>query len=291
MNKERISFLIFALAVLINYAIAEEFKSRFGGLSPDDPAINTPPRHISDEELADPPPGEIRKMYLYEVNDVRAQYAAKIASAPDGAEGKDSPFMPKAQAIKADLDKIANDRLQSDVFALIPKIILFDTSNYDENGNSPRNYFADLEIALTDLSVGIVNAIAEHVIDQEGNVSAANLLVFTDTMIYASFLHENRWQDEERPIDPAGVMIMSPEAVVNHLKTKPWKYADRFLGIWTESETEPFKRYEVSGDGIPALKAKYAANKATIKAKWNELETWMKAQQAADPTFTAPSGE
>lgn len=247
--------------------------------------------HLSDEDLADPPPGEIRKMYLHALNDVRAEFSATIAAAPEGPAGKESPLMAKVQEIKADLDKIAKDRLQRDVFVLIPKIIALDTSTMDEEGDSQPTHFSVLNIALRELSVCIVHAIAEHVMDQEANVITPHLYLFVDTLSSHKFLSEHQWQEEIKPVDAAGIMIIDPVSVVTYLKTKPWRLAERFQFIWDQTIADPFARYQASGDGIPALKSKYTANKATINAKWNELKAWVKEQQAVDPNYTPPSKE
>jgi hypothetical protein len=72
-------------------------------------------------------------------------------------------------------------------------------------------------------------------------------------------------------------MILDAPAVVTQLKTRPWQEADHFLGNNTAAEA--FIRYKDSSDGMGIHKTKYAANEATIIAKWNELAAWVVEQR------------
>lgn len=272
---------IFIIAILCfpNSIYAEqEILAEGLNLSPDDPAFHNPQVILTEAEKADPPPGEIRKQYLREVNEVREALAVNLAAAPAGAEGQQSPWMAKFQAIKANLDTIAVSRLQRDVIALIPKL-----KEIFESGNEAgyNDFFNTQGNLLLLLRVGIVEAISEHVQDQAGNVKADDAANFALVFSDYGFIGPSDWEDAPPPIDAAGVLILDPESVTNQLKALPWKKAQDFLS--GRSSTEAFEDYETLGKGLAVLKTKYSTSKTQVVAKWNELSAWVAQQKAANP--------
>ena len=247
-------------------------------LSPSDPALNNPARILSDEDLADSPPGEIRKIYLHDVYEVRAAFSAKLAAAPAGPDGQQSTWMAKFQALKTGMDQILTSRRQSDVINLIPKM----QQVFAADGTPGySDFFAAQGGLIRSLGVCVVNAIAEHVTDQGANVAPADLANFVTVFSVNGFILAPDWEDQLMPIDAAGVMILDSAAVVTQLKALPWKHAEQFLGRY--SPVDAFEDYEAAGTGLPALKAKYMANKPAIVAKWQELQTWVSQQRSANP--------
>jgi|GEM_PF-1139586 len=248
------------------------------GLSPNDPAFDNTPVVITSEDLADPPPGEIRKLYLRDVNQLRSALSANLAAAPAGPEGQQSPWMAKFQSLKAGMDQIAVSRSQRHVIDLIPKM----KEVFEAGGTAGySDFFAAQGGLIRSLGVCVVNAIAEHVTDQGANVAPADLANFVKVFSVDGFMDEAIWVDEHLPIDAAGVMILDSAAVATQLKALPWKHAEQFLGRY--SPVDAFEDYEAAGTGLPALKAKYMANKPAIVAKWQELQTWVSQQRSANP--------
>lgn len=127
----------------------------------------------------------------------------------------------------------------------------------------------------------MVNSIAEHVADQGANVAPADLANFVSVFSVSGFILAPDWEDQLMPIDAAGMMILDPAAVVTQLKALPREQGERFLGGY--SPVDAFEDYETGGRALPALKAKYAANKSAIVAKWQELQTWVSQQKAVNP--------
>ena len=271
-------FAFFAVFALVVPANAQLKQSAFGKLAPDDPSLDNTSRTLTDDDLADPPPGEIRKMYLHDVSEVCATLSANLAVAPPGAEGQQSPWMVKFQAIKSGMDQIVASRSQRDVFNLIPKM-----QEVFAAGGSPgySNLFAAQGGVIRSLGVVLVHSIAEDVTDQNAIVTAADLTNFVTVFSVSGYMLAPDWENRVLPIDAAGVMILDATAVVAQLKSLPWKQAERFLGGCTPSDA--FEDYESAGEGLPVLKAKYAADKASISAKWQELATWVSQQKAANP--------
>lgn len=266
-----------AMLTLPSAAFAQAKQYIFGsGLSPNDPAFDNTPFVITDEDLKDPPPGEVRKLYVAYLKETRSLLAANLAAAPEGPEGRQSPWMAKFQAIKASMDQIAVSRSQRHVIELIPKMKeVFEAGGTE--GYSP--FFSAQGGLIGSAGICVVHAIAEHVTDQEANVAPADLAHFVTVFSVGGFIFPPSWESEVKPIDAAGVMILDSAAVVTQLKALPWGQAEEFLGRY--SAVEAFEDYEAAGTGLPSLKAKYAANKATILAKWQELQTWVSQQKAA----------
>jgi hypothetical protein len=128
------------------------------------------------EELATPPAGEIKKLFLREINALRAGMAADLATVPDGNEGAGSPWFPKFAAYKNGLDTLAASRLQADCFTLIP-IISDVMPARDPDQNAPQ-FFAERAGCASAFGYTLLHAIAQHVTEQNGAVSTANHALF-----------------------------------------------------------------------------------------------------------------
>jgi hypothetical protein len=224
-------------------------------------------------ELATPPAGQIQKSHLRTVNQLRAILAATLAAAPAGTEGQGSPWFAKGQAYKSGLDAVSASSLQADCFALIPKISAVLAAR-----QSDAPAFAQQCAGLANgFSTVLVHSIERHIIDQNGTVSAANLISFSTVFSTEGFTAEGDWEASPIPVDSAGVMILDATAVLTQLKTRPWQEADHFLENATAEQA--FARYAAPGNGMAILKTKYSANQATITAKWNELVAWVVTQR------------
>lgn len=257
--------------------------SHAGGLSipENDPLIqgdigNTGQPEFTAAEVAEPPVGEIQKIHLRLINSSKDGFIETLAVVPAGPDGQGSPWFTKAQTFKTGLDAVATSRLQADCFALIPQIVeLLKTRR-----TAVPRFAADANGLASGCSSVIIHSIERHVIDQNGAVSADNLMNFITVFSNQGFLTEGDWEASRIPIDSAGIMILDAAAVVTQLKTRPWQEAGQFLGNNTAAEA--FARYAVSGNGMAILKTKYAADQATITAKWNELAAWVVTQRPSN---------
>jgi len=192
---------LLACCLLVSAAHAQP-RFRPAAIPSDDPSIENPALTYTAEDLADPPPGEIRKGYVtHDVKDLRAALATNLSVAPAGPEGKDSPWMPKFQAVLAGLDQIIKTRLQRDVFRIIPKMqeifAAKETPGFSE-------YFKEQRQLLFSLGVTVYHAIAEHVSDQNAQVAAADLALFVQVFVDGGFYFGSDWEDELVPIDGFG---------------------------------------------------------------------------------------
>ena len=278
--KTNISILL--IGTICGFSISSGQSVR---IPANDPALrsvlNTPavPAPTS-EELADPPPGEIRKLSLREVTQLRGALATNLATAPAGPEGLQSPWMPKFQALKAAMDQIAASRLQRDVIDLIPKMKeVFTASGTPEYSE----FFLAQGGLIRSLGVCVVNAIAENISDQSAKVTASDLANFVTVFSSSGFIVAPDWEDQIMPIDAMGVMILDAAAVVTQLKALPWKQAERFLS--SHSAIDAFADYESTGGGLNTLKTKYQAHKVAIVAKRSELAAWVAQQRGTDPAY------
>lgn len=278
MKKSIFNVIYFVLG--ISFSIISTGLSEGLSLPDDDPFIqkflNTPnPPALTPEELAIPPVGEIQKIHLRVVNQTRDFIAARLANIPAGEQGLGSPWYTKIQAYKAGLDAVAASRLQTDCFAMIPVMSeILISSRLAEDQPENANHYGGF---VNDFSPALVNAIERHLIDNNGTVSTGNLAKFITFFTQPGFRSEGDWEKSPIPVDSPGIMILDSAAVVTQLKTRPWQEADQFLGNNTAAEA--FARYAVSGNGMAILKTKYAADQATITAKWDELAAWVVTQR------------
>jgi hypothetical protein len=229
------------------------------------------------EELAEPPAGEIRKLYLRDVNASRSGLGAVLGAVPAGPEGQQSPIFVKLQTIKAGLDQLAASRLEAQLFGLIPTMAEVLKA---ESEDAPE--FVSISVGwLQNISAAILYTVASHVTRQNANVAAGNLSNFVQLFSTdRGFISEGDWEDEPMPINRAGVMILDAASVVTQLKAAPWQQAKKFLGGEDQANTF-FARYLAGGDGLGVLKTKYAQSQAAIDAKFVELKNWVAQQEAA----------
>lgn len=236
---------------------------------------------LTPAELAEPVVGKIQLSHLRTVNQLRAILSVTLAAIPAGAEGTGSPWFKKAQSYKSGLDLISTSSLQADCIALVPIIadLLAARKQVNEGSDIPE-YALECAGLANGFSTVLVHAIERHVIDQNGMVTAPNIVIFCRVYSTPGFLSEGDWEASPIPIDAAGIMILDAAAVVAHLKSQPWQEAQQFLG--NNTATDAFARYAASGNGMTVLKAKYAADQANITAKWNELGAWVESQRESE---------
>lgn len=194
-----------------------------------------------------------------------------------GDQGQGSPWFTRLQTLRTGFTQLVASKLQSDLFAQVPVMAEF----FAAEGDDKPEFVDKVNIPLYSLSAPILRSVAQHIAEQNAAVTPNHLLAFIDVFSMDGFISESNWEDQPIPVDAAGVMILDASAVVARLKTKPWKLARRFLG--GETAPQAFSRYAASGNGLPALRTKYAANQSAIIAKWNELIGWVAQQSAENP--------
>lgn len=225
------------------------------------------------EDYPTPQPGEIWGGYLDAINETRTQVAQVLGQVPTGSDGQSSPWFAKLQVIKAQLDKTATSKAQTDLFALVPNL----AEVFQEQ--EPLPFLIEAFGPLANLSVPLISTAGTHVEQQNGIVTSANLTNFVKVFTVGNgFVSEPNWEDRAMPIDAPGVMILDAAAVVTQLKAGPWQQAKQFLGGATTASGY-FARYVGSGDGLGVLKTKYAANQSAIDTKFSELKTWADQQE------------
>lgn len=219
-----------------------------------------------------PPPGEVWGGHLEAMDETRAQLAQILEHVPLGEEGQASPWFAKLQKIQSLLNQAAASKRQASLFALVPGLV----GVLQEQ--DPPPFVAASIGPLANLSVPLIATAGTHVEQQNGAVAAAELTRFVDLFAVNGLVSESNWEKRNMPIDAPGVMILDAAAVVTQLKTGPWRKAQQFLNEATAASGF-FARYTGSGDGLAVLKTKYAANQATIDARFSELKAWADQQE------------
>lgn len=108
---------------------------------------------------------------------------------------------------------------------------------------------------------------AEQVSDEDGNVKSevVKQLVWLFTV---DALHSEA--NREEPIDPAGIMILNPQAVRKMLRSGTWRHASRI--VWDDPPADCHRRYLPSGDGPDPLKRKFLQNRTEIEKEYLTLQ-------------------
>lgn len=231
-----------------------------------------PPNTRTPEEMAIPPAGEVQRLWLRDATSLKADLTTALASVPPSSEGQGSAAYAKFQTFNTGLATVISSRLQSDVFSLIPQYIelLAFSPDSEEETNAPAFAKECSKLIRFRIPMLFGNAMERRIIDQNAAVPVAEVEKFVTVFSTVGFIGDGEISPD---IDRAGVMILNPAAVVTKLKLLPVEPARYFLNSSTAAEA--FARYEAGGDGMPALKTKYAANKTEIIAKWNELALWV----------------
>lgn len=269
--------LVLAFFATISLNISSAFAQK-------DRIATTEPPKSGDQAIAEllaqptyyPLPGQI-PIGLADVSEVSAVLTVISNAVQPGDQGQASPWFAKLQSVRTGLSQLVTSKLQTHLFALVPGMADF----FAAEGAGEPAFVHQVASSLHSLSVPILRSFSQHVIEQNATIVTGNLTAFIEIFGTDGFVSESNWEEEQIPVDAAGVMILDASAVVASLKTKPWQQAERFLG--GETSAQAFSRYAVSGNGLVPLKTKYAANQAAIIVKWNELVDWVVKQRAANP--------
>jgi hypothetical protein len=240
-----------------------------------DSTDNSLPIPYSSEELAEPPQGEIKRMYLREVNICRNMLQQLITAG--SSDQQDAAIFTTFQSLKADLDKLATSRKETDLFALIPGI----AQVFDEGRKEGATDYVQKAVALQALNIPILKTIAQYVIEQNGNIDASTLSNFVKIFTVRGFVSEPDWEKEPLPLCEVDLFVANAPAIVSQLKAGPWQQAQRFMGGSNNTSATFFARYESGGDGLPVLKSKYQQNRSAILSKFDELKGWVVQQEQA----------
>lgn len=227
------------------------------------------------EELATPPSGEIRKLYLRDVNDARTAIQTTIAQVP--ADQQSAAIFITVQSVKNGLDALMTTRSQSDLFNIIPLMAQVFESHREDGSPS---FVHEVRNSLENITMILFKVMAAHIKEKQGNVELDPLGKFVTAFSIRGIFLERDWEDEPPPVGAADIFILNADAVLTLLKTRPVEQAQRFTGGATTAQF--FARYQNASGGMQVLKAKYAQNKQAIEGKYTELVNWV-AQHQQNP--------
>jgi hypothetical protein len=232
---------------------------------------------VFDESDFDAPsPGQVMIADWKRLQSVNQIVAGLLSSAPDDETGKQSAWYGQLQTWKGSFDQFVSSKSQANLFALIPTMAAY--VGREDGSRTLAPQLEQIEDQMRGMGYYVIRAMGNHVTEQQATVAQATVNKFASVFALSGFVDEGAWEDETMPINSSGVMILDASAVVTQLKAEPWQQAKQFLGGATTASGF-FARYTGSGDGLPVLKTKYAANQSTIDAKFNELKTWADQQE------------
>ena len=225
-----------------------------------------------------PPAGQVMMADWRNLQQVNTEIGTLLATAPNDESGKQSTWYPQLQAWKAVFDQFVTSKAQTDLFALIP--VMAGYVGRDDRSRPLSQQLETIEGHMRGMGSYVIRAMASHATEQQGTVAQSVLSNFVRIFAVPGFVAEGDWEDEEIPINAAGVLILDAPAVVTQLTAGLWQQGRQFIGDATTAGGF-FSRYAGTGDGLAVLKTKYAANQSTIDAKFVELKNWVTQQEAA----------
>lgn len=213
-----------------------------------------------------PEPGKIRMLAeVYLRKSVEGIEAGK-AAVPEGPRGKESVLYAKIEQWREEATLQLESRtrvgalnlnpLSAEIYRLAKPPVTID--------RSVRGLFVNVHNASTALVFNMADFLFEN---PQPTVAQHNAMI--SCFSHPDFIESGSWEDVPMLIDPAGIFITDAANATITLKTKPLEEIDSFF--WGYKDISFFERYEAGGDGMDLLKAKYAANKAEIHAKFAEV--------------------
>ena len=279
MNTKRISssFCLALLAAIIHGdSLGQGLTIPKNDAGIADSISNALPAPYTADELAAPPAGEIRKLRLRAVDAAKTSLQTSLTSVPLAEQN--NPIYNIASSVLQKLELVSSNRQQNQLFGLIEDIVIFNEAAKAEGSPS---LVKDVVEALNLIKASIVEEMAAYLIANNAVMSSDKLALFVNAFTKGSLLEDGDWEGKTIPVSGVELMIIDPVAVIAQIKSQPWRDAEQFLGRATA--TEAFAQYAESGTALAVLKTKFAANQASIIAKWNELAEWVEQQKAANP--------
>jgi len=224
-------------------------------------------------------PGKISKATAWNIHQQATLALEDLAKIPDGENGKSLPDHALLKQMGLDLDAVATSMNRNEFFQLIPRLLALDSMD--------KEYAQVLCVAKRwisgDVLKGTIAEIAgDEIKEKQGNVDASFLEKMT--LVYCNVrFHPSEEFVFELPetVDARSIFILDPVKVTQILKTRNHQEVTYFLS--NENFDSVFKPYDVGGGGLAVLKAKFAANKALIKQKYEEMHAYKKQLEAQNP--------
>ncbi len=239
---------------------------------------------MSDENIVftdgdfDPPArGLLRKADIKVMTSLHERIGKSLMATPAAEKQTNAAVLKALQTLHEALGKVLGSGREADFFPVIPQLVDFQERIWEE-ANALGPELSSASTWMFECGTYLVRALAFHIENENGVVSddvlkQAVMLFGNDVL-----MDETAWDvDDLMPLGSAGLLILNPELVVDLLKQSPLNRVTRFLRNIREPE-DFFKSYAMDGDGLEVLKAKYAANKEVLDAKYRELVAWWQAQ-------------
>jgi hypothetical protein len=217
--------------------------------------------------------GKIGRTALMTMKDVADHMEEVLASAADDGSGKGSTWHEKLESWHTLLRSVIQTQSQADLFALVPTAAEFQERNREKEPLAGP--IDDLRFWMGHL--GYIFIVESGRVAAENNGSLDDRTAGVAISVFSVVgINSDPWpENESPPIDPAGILIARPE-ILQSLENLPINQLSFFLR--TQSADTFFRRYEVGGDGMPALIERYRENRAALH---NAFETLAKRAKEA----------
>ena len=212
---------------------------------------------------AEPDHGKISRSECKKISSI----STKLQDILTDATGNEDWFT-EGEVIHKKLTAWEAEKLRSEFLKLIPLVISSHKksalSDQEEASVSSRYKNLMLELAQM-IHLQVYNLVRE----KNATVNEEEWTYISSISLYGTLFDDASWEDRSDYLPTAGAFILDPVKATAELKTKSLEKLQAFLA--GDDDIGFFKRYEDAGDGMPALKTKYAANKVEIQAKFAEV--------------------
>lgn len=224
-------------------------------------------------------PGKISKATAWDLHTQATLALEDLAKVPDGENGKGLPDHALLKEMASDLDALATSMNRNEFFQLIPRLLALDSMDkeYAQVLWIPKRW-----ISGDALNGTIAEIAGDEIKEKQGNVDASFIEKMTLLLCNARFHPGEEFVFEfPETVDSRSIFILDPVKVTQILKTRNLQEVTYFLS--NEDFDFVFKPYDVEGGGLAVLKAKFAANKALIKQKYEEMHAYKKQLEVQNP--------
>ncbi len=239
--------------------------------------INVDSIVFTDGDFDPPARGLLRKADIKVMTSLHERIGKSLMVTPAAEKQTNAAVVKALQTLHEALGKVLGSGKEADFFPVIPQLVDFQERIWEE-ANALGPELSSASTCMFECGTYLVRALAFHIENEQGVVSDDLLRRAVTLFSNSTLMDESAWDEDERiPVNSSGLFILNPELVVEEVKRRPLNRVTRFLRNIREPE-DFFKSYAVDGDGLEVLKAKYAANKEVLDAKYRELVAWWQAQ-------------
>jgi hypothetical protein len=274
MKSYSVKILTIALIAAIDSLKAQE------SFAPVDPLWVTPARdnyaktEFSQDEVAAPAPGKITKRYLRDLRAFRADVARLHAYLTERGSVVNPLCITRCQALLNGVDVAIASENQSDAVMTWQLVLnAWPAMKWVAEPNELRQPDTHLEWIYDSFH----NCVRDHAANMPDEIAAVFVSAFTERRFFPE--REDWINNAEWRVFASDMWICNPSVTLEILKSINPEDAEEFATYGDLDEI-----YGQNSSAIPHFKARYAANREQICAKYADFKAWLSSVDAPPPS-------